>query len=187
MRKHKRLTTDEPAGNTENMLNLAYVEDGEVYLRYGEDGKTELCELVSDLATKKGCNYTPDEIKYGACLECECEVNLLYCLAAQAAELRERLKHYEDLEEQNRLLVLPNLKHKQTVYMIYDGRWIKKLEVNSYNIRPEFDNLLQIHLFKNGFNACCTIDDFGKTIFLTREEAEAAVKKRVKGEQNEKM
>ena len=80
------------------MLNLAYAKSGEVYLRYGVDD-INLCDYVSELAKNKGCDYTAKEIMEGACLECECEVNLLYCLAVQAAELRGRLKYYEDLEE----------------------------------------------------------------------------------------
>lgn len=76
----------------------------------------------------------------------------------------------------NGVIALPELKHRQTVYQIYKNK-IMQLEVASYAIRPEFDNLLQIHLYKNGFNGCCTMDDFGKTVFLTKEEAEAALRK----------
>ena len=112
----KRLTNDNPTSNTETMLNLAYAKDGNVYLRYGVDD-INLCDYVSDLATNKGCNYTSNEIMEGACLECDCCVNLLYCLAVQAAELRERLKHYEDLEEQGQLFV-PPCKVGDTVYVI---------------------------------------------------------------------
>ncbi|MBQ7900824.1 MAG: hypothetical protein IJ365_02515 [Clostridia bacterium] len=100
----KRLTNDNPTTNTETMINLAYAKNGNVYLRYGTDDM-DLCDYVSALATNKGCNYTSTEIMEGACLECDCEVNLLYCLAVQAAELRERLKYYEDLEEQGRLII----------------------------------------------------------------------------------
>ncbi len=104
--REKRLVNDNPTTNTETMLNLAYAKDGNVYLRYGTDDMN-LCDYVSALATNKGCNYTSTEIMEGACLECDCEVNLLYCLAVQAAELRERLKYYEDLEEQGRMIISP--------------------------------------------------------------------------------
>ncbi len=72
------------------------------------------------------------------------------------------------------VIALPNLKYRQTVYMIYKGK-VHPLEVTSYMIRPEFDNLLQIHLYKNGFNGCCTADDFGKTVFLSEAEARKAL------------
>ena len=75
----------------------------------------------------------------------------------------------------NGVITLPKLKHKQTLYLIYN-KTIKPLQVSSYMIRPEFNNLLQIHLYKNGFNGCCTLDDIGITVFLTKEEAEAALK-----------
>ena len=81
---------------------------------------------------------------------------------------------------QRGVIVLPALKHKQSVYMIYNNK-IKTLEVSSYQIRPEFNNLLQIHLYKDGFNGCCTIDDIGKTVFLTKEEAEQALRKEDEG------
>lgn len=69
------------------------------------------------------------------------------------------------------VIALPELKYKQILYLIYNER-VKPLEVSSYTIRPEFNNLLQIHLYKNGFNGCCTTDDIGKTVFLTKEEAQ---------------
>ena len=75
---------------------------------------------------------------------------------------------------ENGVIVLPELKYKQILYFIYNER-VKPLEVSSYTIRPEFNNLLQIHLYKNGFNGCCTTDDIGKTVFLTKEEAEKAL------------
>ena len=78
------------------------------------------------------------------------------------------------------VIVLPNLRHKQMVYHIYNNK-IMPLEVTSYAVRPEFDNLVQIHLYRNGFNGCCTMDDFGKTVFLTKEEAEEALKDGAQG------
>ena len=74
----------------------------------------------------------------------------------------------------NGVIVLPNLKYGQTVYLVYKNK-IVPLGVSSYMIKPEFNNLLQIHLYRNGFNGCCTADDFGKTVFLTKEEAKAAL------------
>lgn len=76
----------------------------------------------------------------------------------------------------NGVIILPELKHKQILYLIYN-KTIKPLQVSSYTIRPEFNNLLQIHLYKNGFNGCCTTDDIGKTVFFTKEEAEKALSK----------
>lgn len=94
-----RLTTDEPENNTETMLNFAYAKDGNVFLR-GVDVENVcdmgLCEYVSREANEKGCKHTPEDIIEGACMECDCEIATLYWVAAQAAELRGRLKRYED-------------------------------------------------------------------------------------------
>ena len=69
----------------------------------------------------------------------------------------ERLAEYEDLEEQNKLLKLP-CEIGQRVYMIYQfcgkGAW----EIEEHKIRLE------------------DLENIGKTVFLTREEAEAALK-----------
>lgn len=68
-----------------------------------------------------------------------------------------KLEEYEDLEEQGKLLKLPcEIGHK--VYMIYqffgEGAW----EIEEHKIRLE------------------DLDKIGKTVFLTREEAEIALK-----------
>lgn len=92
-----RLTTDNPTNNTQTMLNYAYAKDGRVFLRYG-NGKEDidLCEYVAETATENYCKHTPEEIMDGACMECDCPFAILYTVATQAAELREKLKEYED-------------------------------------------------------------------------------------------
>lgn len=94
----ERLTTDNPNNNTETMLNFAYAKDKQVYLRYG-DGEEDinLCEYISRLAADKSCHPTPAEVLAGECMECDCELAILYWVAVQAAELRGRLAKYEDL------------------------------------------------------------------------------------------
>lgn len=96
----KRLTTDNPQGNTETMLNYAYAKDGRVYLRYGNgEDDIDLCDYISQEAESKSCHPTLEEVMEGACMECDCNPAILYWVAVQAAELRERLKEYEDREE----------------------------------------------------------------------------------------
>ena len=94
-----RLTTDEPKNTTETMLNFAYEKDGNVFLK-GVDVENscsmDLCEYISREANEKGCKYTPEDAAEGACMECDCELAVLYIVAVQAAELRGRLKMYED-------------------------------------------------------------------------------------------
>ena len=100
----KRLTTDHPKTNTEVLLNYAQARDREVVLLYA-DGRTNvnLYEYIAKLATEKGCFCTADDVRDGgACsceCDCDCEVLILNTVAIQAAELRARLKYYEDKEE----------------------------------------------------------------------------------------
>lgn len=92
-----RLTTDNPTNNIEALLNFARAENGRVVLSYanGEEEK-DLCEYVAEVAREKGCNLTSVGVMNGSCLECDCELAILYVVAVQAAELRARLKAYED-------------------------------------------------------------------------------------------
>lgn len=86
--------------------------------------------------------------------------------------LAEKLAEYEDLEEQGRLIRLPcEIRHKirlpceirHKVYMIYqfcdEGAW----EIEEHKIRLE------------------DLENIGKTVFLTRQEAEAALEELGKG------
>lgn len=110
-----RLTTDNPNSNLSALLNYAYAKDGEVYLRYADDEENvSLAEYVSKIANEEGCTGIEknDVLNGYECnifepFSCNCKVGILNAVAIQAAELRSRLKHYEDLEEQGRLVILP--------------------------------------------------------------------------------
>lgn len=90
------------------------------------------------------------------------------------AELRERLKYYEDLEEQGRLLVLP-CKVGDTVYEIieetvpnryfYINEWkVQDVSTQSIKYADEWESY-----------------DY-ENLYFTREEAEAALERRRNGE-----
>lgn len=79
----------------------------------------------------------------------------------------ERLKYYEDLEEQGRLLILPPCKVGDIVYINFYGR-IAETTVKSINI-----GLHGLYI-TTGFCAPL-VDELGKTWFLTREDAEAFI------------
>lgn len=75
----------------------------------------------------------------------------------------ERLAEYEDLEEQNRLLKLP--------CAVGDMVYVLRLDNTAYMMNNEkvweiIEDKFEIFHF----------DSIGKTVFLTREEAEAALK-----------
>ena len=105
----KRLTTDTPKGCLEGMLNFAIAKDNKVFLA-DENGEynVDLCEYVSKLAKAQGYDFSPEDIMEEGLFEYYQEdFAVLYCLAVQAAELRERLKFYEDKLESRTLIELP--------------------------------------------------------------------------------
>ena len=92
-------------------------------------------------------------------------------------EAMEKLAHYEDLEEQGLLIKLP-CKVGDTLYYIDDDE-IYHDKVYSIDVREVNGE----HIF----GVCCMdwkYDDFGKTVFLTKKEAEAELQ-RLKGKSNE--
>ena len=98
-----RLTTDNPLGNFDALMNYAYAKDGNVLIRYANNQENmDLCDYIAHHA-KCDCAINAQEVLDGACLECDdfyCPLGRAYFASAQAAELRERLKMYEDLAEQ---------------------------------------------------------------------------------------
>ena len=85
-------------------------------------------------------------------------------------QLYSELKRYEDAEEQGRLWVAP-CKMDDPLYMVVT----KRPKLNW----PEFSFIKATYLTENNFFRA--IRDFGKTVFMTRQEANDALKK-VKGE-----
>jgi hypothetical protein len=96
-----RLTTDNPRSNTETMLNLAHVN---------KNGWVEICgmeqpfmDYIRQQCRQHGCDLSELDdcelcVAVGECAfsNHECPVFLLHTIATQAAELRARLKQYED-------------------------------------------------------------------------------------------
>ena len=79
--------------------------------------------------------------------------------------IAEKLAAYEDAEAEGRLIVLP--------CMVGDTIWRFDSSKNIY------DQYKIVELVKDGFRIGTQFikwEDFGKTVFLTREEAEAALK-----------
>lgn len=84
----------------------------------------------------------------------------------------DKLAEYEDLEEQKRLLKLPCAVGDKVFIIV--GKDISKQTVKKIIIRE--DSVI-IEANKRIFNKIC----FGKTVFLTREEAESALKELERG------
>ena len=80
-----------------------------------------------------------------------------------------RLAELEDLEEQGLLVRLP-CKVEDSLYCIVNGE-VKKLKVHSFGV-PAFGITDIEFKYVDGFKILRFIGELGKTVFLTREEAE---------------
>ena len=101
------------------------------------------------------------------------------------ADLRERLKEYEDLEEQGRLIKLP-CNVGDTLYSAL-GEKVLKSEVISVKYHCEAENhgvfiRERIIIDTDDFETEINFSDIGKTVFLTKSEAEAKLKELRDGE-----
>ena len=110
-----RIVNDNPQTNTEVLFNLAYVKDKEAWIRGGgPDG--EDCTLIDfsrQMCMKNHeCQFDDgfpadlakndfDQIGdlFMECSMCGCPIGTAYFIAIQAAELRERVREYEEKEE----------------------------------------------------------------------------------------
>lgn len=80
-----------------------------------------------------------------------------------------KLCDYEDLEEQGLLVRLP-CKVGDDLYCIVNGE-VKKLKVHSFGV-PDFEITDIEFKYVDGFKIVRFVGEVGKTVFLTREEAE---------------
>lgn len=116
----------------------------------------------------------------GASGECDnCEIMTSVC---------EKLGEYEDLEEQCRLVILP-CKVGDTLYLVNKGAkkpvimmrvlqlYIKQLHKDRTVIRIDAINDDDMG------ESCYFLENIGKTVFLTKSEAEAKLKE-LRGEEN---
>lgn len=112
-------------------------------------------------------------------LDVTCEISEM----KKIAKLGEKLKHYEDLEEQGLLLKLP-CKVGDTVYALSfsrdEGRWFECV-VKTININSE-ENYAVAHCEELDLGVTLFFDRFGETVFLTKEEAEQTLERMKEGE-----
>lgn len=176
----KRLTTDNPKGNFEKLMNFAFAKDNKAILSYanGEEN-VELCSYVSKLAKQKGTNLSPEEIMEDGLMDfADEDFSVLYYCAVQAAELRARLKMYEDKLENGTLIELP-CKAGDMVYVIYD-KYVTMAKVLAIYIDQKGGMCdLQIKTkdeTTTGFKSIIDKDNYTfENIFLTKEDAEKAL------------
>lgn len=85
-----------------------------------------------------------------------------------------KLAEYEDAEEQGLLVRLP-CKVGDDLYCIVNGE-VKKLKVHSFGV-PDFEITDIEFKYVDGFKIVRFVGEVGKTVFLTREEAEKKLEK----------
>lgn len=124
------------------------------------------------------CHANPDDGKLDKCVKCAQEHE-------QLAEWLTQLKEYQQLEKQGRLIKLP-CKVGDTVYKVNKASKkisqhkvikfeIDKTDVKAYTMQIIFENF-----------DFCFLHHFGKTVFLTKSEAEAKLKE-LRGGENGSM
>ena len=95
----------------------------------------------------------------------------------------EKLAEYETAEEEGRLVVLPckpwdkvyalfivDVIDKKPIYKIFQAK-VTKITIDRFRVLFSFKTLDE-----NKYNSETTMEAFGETVFLTREEAEKALK-----------
>lgn len=89
-----------------------------------------------------------------------------------------KLSDLEDLEEQNRLMKLP-CAVGDAVYIVKGGEVLRNYVVQIHISQTEAQT------FFSCYDDCFCIEEIGKTVFLAREDAEAALKELERGKGNE--
>lgn len=202
----ERLTTDNPRDNIETALNLFYIKDGETWVRGGGDAPgypdVRLFDYARKLIRAHGAEEliepdSEDQELADQIAEClfdgvdtiEGLIATLYTAAWAFSALREKLKRYEDAENEKRF-IYPPCKVGDTLYEIdlpEYGVIVCKVRSVFYVSKHHADredlpvvSALSVAvevIDGHGVGSCYAFEreDFGKTVFLTRQEAEAAL------------
>ena len=120
--------------------------------------------------TESNPSWIDDELWERACEpDCE-EIDAVY----------RKLKDYEDLEEQGRLVILPCKIGTE----VYDITWWDNVQEKVVVKGKVYNRTVHKHKVTKLPFTYSDIDDFGKTVFLTKSEAEARLKE-LRGGENE--
>ena len=92
-------------------------------------------------------------------------------------DIIDKLSEYETAEEEGRLVILPKCSIGDTVYIPIDFQnKIYTGTVDGFEYSPRRNKWVVKIITDDGEKCYEAFDDFGKTIFLIREEAEKALK-----------
>ena len=139
-------------------------------------------EIIEHCDRKTGMYEKACDVKY---LETSVMGNRIkeYWEHKQVSEYLRKIKYYEDLEEQGRLIKLP-CKVGDTVY-VPTRDFISELRIVHISISK--NNTFFFFFFNDGIYQNLdgfSVDKIGKTVFLTKAEAEAKLKE-LEGGENE--
>ena len=177
----KRLTTNVPRDNIETALNLFYIKDHETWVRGGGSAPDYPDVSLFDFTRAMIRTQLPDvnvpgndhdfsammaEWLFDDADTKESIIATLYTAAWAFAELRGKLMRYEELEEEGRLLKLP-CKLGETMYRVIRNPTTGK--------KGESEQIRAVPFSRNNLWNVVVEGTFGKTVFLTREEAEVAL------------
>ena len=177
----KRLTSNKEVsemGMYELAHNSCYAKDRKARFRDFENDfdarelAIKLLEKYTDIPNEFTCDddfddFMMDSLQYGMD-DIQGFIAVFYRNLWGMANLRERLKEYEDLEEQGKLLKLP-CAVGNTVHRFYTVDGVIKIYEHRITTLTNIVNIMEA-------------GDIGKTVFLTKEEAEQALKE---GEKND--
>ena len=197
----ERLTSNKNVSDM-SMIELAYNScyvDNKHNARYRDynldiDSRELVRNLVKDICDEDLTDLSDEEFDeyMGSMLSTETDstiglLALFYRNLWAMANLRETLKKYEDLEKQGRLVKLP-CKVGNTVFYI-NGTLILEYEVVGFSIDRTGAWLMygEHYVDENDrtYSYNFETDKIGKTVFLTREEAEEKLKEMRGGEHAE--
>lgn len=198
----ERLTSNKPIPDM-NMLELAYNScylDKERKARYrnyeldidsrelAKDLVEDMCdEDLSDMSDEEFDEYMSEMLS----VEVDSQIGLLalfYRNLWAMADLREKLKGYEDLEEQGRLLKLL-CNRGDEVYFIKSAFSMAHFPIEAKitsicGVDCDNDVMYSSITEYNKIDRRFKSSDIGKTVFLTKSEAEAKLKE-LRGAENE--
>lgn len=182
----ERLTSNKPIPDM-NMLELAYNScyvDKERKARYRDydldiDSRQLVRNLMKDMCDEDLSGMSDEEFDgyMGEMLSVKMDslvglLALFYRNLWAMANLRETLKKYEDLEEQGRLVKLPC----KIGTKVYNTTWWNDVHEEVIVAGKTYYRTDRRHIVSESTFDYYDIEEFGKTVFLTKSEAEAKLK-----------
>lgn len=202
----ERLTSNKTTSDM-NMLELAYnscYADEKFNARYRNyeldiDSRELVRKLIKDIC-KEDLSYMSDEefdeyVSEMLSVEIDSQIGLLavfYRNLWAMAELREKLKEYEDLEEQGMLIKFPCRVGDMLYYPDKEFNIIIPVRLTEIVIKFNGLDTSSCQYDCSSFDECGDVyeeyefdtNDFGKSVFLTKSEAEAKLEE-LRGGENE--